>query len=208
MATILSILVPPQSRGRVFRFTRPFCESALRRSTHEDRSLGPAHLFHDSPSILQRIIRIRFVYRSCCGTRDNRAEELLREGASRGNFDRNEALQKLILIGLREIFENKTCKFYFQAERENRDPTLFGVSLSIGSFFSLLQHSLASSFDETKSVATTVASVRFIGAAISTRNRLSNERSSSHGVCIDGTIISHYHRPRGVLGPRKRSDRA
>lgn len=179
MAAILSILVPPHSRGRVFRFTRPFCESALlRRSTHEDRSLGPADLFHDSrsPSILQRIIRIRFVYRSCCGTRDNRAEELLREGASR-NFDRNEVLQKLILIGLREIFENKTCKFYFQAERENRDPSLFGVSLSIGSFFSLLQHSLASSFDETKSVATTVASVRFIGAAISTRNRLSNVRA-------------------------------
>lgn len=32
---ILSILVPPHSRGRVFRFTRPFCESALlRSSTH------------------------------------------------------------------------------------------------------------------------------------------------------------------------------
>lgn len=42
--------IPSHSRGSVFRFTRfrPFCESALLKeeSTHENRSLGSADLFH------------------------------------------------------------------------------------------------------------------------------------------------------------------
>lgn len=42
--------IPSHSRSSVFRFTRlrPFCESALLKeeSTHEDRSLGSADLFH------------------------------------------------------------------------------------------------------------------------------------------------------------------
>ena len=75
--------IPSHSRGSVFRFTRfrPFCESALLKeeSTHENR-IGRS--FSRRSRSRQRTL---LVYRSCCGTRDNRAEESLqsrRRGSS------------------------------------------------------------------------------------------------------------------------------
>lgn len=215
--------IPSHSRGSVFRFTRlrPFCESALLKeeSTHEDRSLGSADLFH----VALALDNVLCLFIDLAAGREITESLHLVAISSERFFDsigeRNEALilAKANSYQFARNFPEFTRKKNFISKQSEkieiqRIPTVYSL-FRLALFFSFppLQDSLASSFDETKSVATTVVSP-FVSSARRSESLFKRSRSepssSSHGVCIDGTIISHYHRPRGVLGPRKRSDRA